>query len=174
MVFALDPDAQGKTVWQQHVGGSGPGGILWGPAVDGDHVYAATSAFNRSNPDASGGIAALDLSSGNTLWTTAPPSCGQRTPCKPAQSAAVTEIPGVVFSGTMDGQLRAYSTADGKIIWEYNTAQEYQTVNGVKANGGSMSNAGPTVVGGMVFANSGYSHHGAVIPGNVLLAFSAE
>ena len=37
-----------------------------------------------------------------------------------------------------------------------------------------MSNAGPTVVGGMLFANSGYSHHGGVIPGNVLLAFSLD
>jgi polyvinyl alcohol dehydrogenase (cytochrome) len=74
----------------------------------------------------------------------------------------------------MDGQLRAYSTADGKIIWEYDTAHDYETVNGVKANGGSISNAGTTVVGGMVFTNSGYSHHGGVIPGNVLLAFSAE
>ncbi len=86
----------------------------------------------------------------------------------------MTGIPGVVFSGTMDGQLRAYSTRDGKIIWEYDTVRDYETVNGVKANGGSMSNAGPTVVGGMVFTNSGYSHHGGVIPGNVLLAFSVE
>jgi hypothetical protein len=41
----------------------------------------------------------------------------------------------------------------------------------VKANGGSMANAGATVVNGMVYVNSGYSHHGAIIPGNVLLAF---
>ena len=95
-------------------------------------------------------------------------------PCKPTQAAAVTGIPGAVFSGTMDGQLRAYSTRDGKIIWDYDSARTYETVNGVKANGGSMSNAGATVVGGMVYVNSGYSHHGGVIPGNVLLAFSVE
>ena len=47
-------------------------------------------------------------------------------------------------------------------------------MNGVKANGGSMSNAGAAVVGGMLFVHSGYSHHGAIIPGNVLLAFAPE
>jgi polyvinyl alcohol dehydrogenase (cytochrome) len=79
-----------------------------------------------------------------------------------------------VFSGTMDGWLRAYSAQDGKVLWEYDTARDFPTVNGVNANGGSMSNAGPTVVGGMLFVNSGYSHHGGIIPGNVLLAFSPE
>ena len=147
---------------------------MWGPAIDGENVYAAIAYFDRANPNASGGITALDIGSGRTVWSTPPPPCGERTPCKPAQAAAVTGIPGVVFSGTMDGQLRAYSTRDGKIIWEYDTVRDYETVNGVKANGGSMSNAGPTVVGGMVFTNSGYSHHGGVIPGNVLLAFSVE
>ena len=74
----------------------------------------------------------------------------------------------------MDGRLRAISTTDGQILWEYDTAQEHPTVNGVKAKGGSMSKAGPTVVGGMLFVNSGYSHHGGIIPGNVLIAFSVE
>ena len=37
-----------------------------------------------------------------------------------------------------------------------------------------MSNSGPTVVGGILFVNSGYSHHGGIIPGNALLAFSPE
>jgi polyvinyl alcohol dehydrogenase (cytochrome) len=74
----------------------------------------------------------------------------------------------------MDGRLRALSARDGKTLWEYDTARDYETVNGVKANGGSMSNAGATIVDRMVFVNSGYSHHGAIIPGNVLLMFSVE
>ena len=147
---------------------------MWGPAVDGQNVYAANSHFDGSNPDASGGITAFDLASGRAIWSVRPPMCGERTPCKPSHAAAVTAIPGVLFSGTMDGRLRALSTRDGKTLWEYDTAREFQTVNGVKANGGSMSNAGPTVVGGMVFTNSGYSHHGGIMPGNALLVFSAE
>ena len=70
--------------------------------------------------------------------------------------------------------MRGYSTADGKIIWDYDTAHEYQTVNGVKAKGGSINNGGPAIVGGMLFTNSGYSHHSGVIPGNVFLAFFIE
>jgi hypothetical protein len=86
------------------------------------------------------------------------------SPANPSLAAAITVTPGVVFSGTMDGQLFAYSAQTGKIIWQFNTARDYITVNGVKANGGSMSNAGPTVVDGMLFSNSGYSHHGGVTP----------
>jgi polyvinyl alcohol dehydrogenase (cytochrome) len=100
--------------------------------------------------------------------------CANKDACKPSQAAAVTLIQGVAFSGTMDGRLRAYSTRDGAVLWEYDTAREFATVNGVKGNGGSMSNSGPTIVDGMLYVNSGYSHHGGILPGNVLLAFSKE
>ena len=174
-VYAFDPDDEGRIIWQESNGkGATSGGVMWGPAVDDDNVYAANAYFNRSEPDATGGIMAFDLVSGRTIWSVPPLSCAERTPCKPSHSAAVTAIPGVLFSGTMDGRLRALSTQDGKTLWEYDTARDFQTVNLVNANGGSISNAGATVVGGMVFANSGYSHHGGVIPGNVLLAFSVE
>jgi len=93
---------------------------------------------------------------------------------QPRQAAAVTVIPGVVFSGSNDGRIRAYSTKDGKILWEYDTVQEFTAVNGVKAKGGSINNGGPAVAGGMLFTNSGYSHHSGIIPGNVLLAFSPD
>ncbi len=83
----------------------------------------------------------------------------------------MTLIDGVAFSGTMDGRLRAFSTRDGRVLWEYDTARDFVSVNGVKANGGSMSNSGPAIVDGMLFVNSGYSHHGGILPGNVLLAF---
>jgi polyvinyl alcohol dehydrogenase (cytochrome) len=80
----------------------------------------------------------------------------------------------MVLSATWDGRLQAFSSQSGTLLWEYETAHEFQTVDGVKANGGSMSNAGATVVGGMVFTNSGYSHHGGLVPGNVLLAFGID
>ena len=68
----------------------------------------------------------------------------------------------------------AYSADTGKILWRFNSVQDYSTVNGVTANGGSMSNSGATIVDGMLYVQSGYSHHGAIIPGNVLLAFSVN
>jgi polyvinyl alcohol dehydrogenase (cytochrome) len=179
IIWALDPDRQGKIVWQQQVGkGTSGGGVLWGIAVnsekDNERVYVPNGFFDPKDRDASGGMAAIALKDGHAIWSTPNPPCGDRKTCKPSHPAAVTAIPGVVFSGTMDGRLRAYAAQDGKVLWEYDTARDFSTVNGVKANGGSMSNAGPSVVGGMLFVNSGYSHHGGIIPGNALLAFSPE
>ena len=175
VIFGFDPDAGGKIVWERRVAqGSSSGGVFWGSATDGTNIYAANADFIADNPAASGGMNAVDLRTGAVVWSVPGAGCANRTPCKPAQNAAVTAIPGVVFSGTMDGRLRAYSTLDGAVLWEYDTAREFTTVNRVPANGGSMSNGGAAIVGGMLFVNSGYSHHGGILPGNVLLAFSVE
>jgi polyvinyl alcohol dehydrogenase (cytochrome) len=85
----------------------------------------------------------------------------------------VTAIPGVVFSGSDDGHLRAYATEDGRVLWDFDTVREYQTANGVPGKGGSLDGAGPVLVGGMLFVNSGYARNGG-IAGNVLLAFVPE
>jgi polyvinyl alcohol dehydrogenase (cytochrome) len=175
VIFGFDPDARGKIVWEQRVArGSSGGGVFWGSATDGANIYAANADFLADTPAASGGMYAVDLRTGKVVWSVPGAGCAGKMPCKPSQVAAVTLIPGAVFSGTMDGRLRAYSTRDGKVLWEYDTAREFTTVNNVKANGGSMSNAGPAIVDGMLYVNSGYSHHGGILPGNVLLAFSPE
>ena len=148
--------------------------MLWGIAGDSERVYVPNGFFDPKSPDSAGGMAAIGLTDGHAIWSASNPLCGNRKPCKQSHPAAVTAIPGFVLSGTMDGWLRAYAAQDGKVLWEYNTARDFPTVNGVNANGGSMSNAGPTVVRGMLFVNSGYSHHGGIVPGNALLAFSAE
>ena len=85
----------------------------------------------------------------------------------------MTAIPGAVWSGAEDGHLRGYSSLDGKVIWDYDTAHEYQTVNGVAGRGGALDVAGPVVAGGMLFAVSGYPARGG-LPGNVLLAFGLD
>jgi len=85
----------------------------------------------------------------------------------------VTAIPGVVFSGSLDGHLRAHSASDGKVIWDYDTVRDYQTVNGVKASGGAIDGPGPVIANGTVLVNSGYTRFGG-IPGNVLLAFATD
>jgi len=107
------------------------------------------------------------------VWETpAPRACKTRDRCSPAQSAAVSAIPGVVFSGAIDGHLRAYSTTDGSIIWDVDTAQTYETTNGVPARGGSLNVAGPAISGGTIIINSGYVQNG--MPGNALLAFTVD
>ena len=77
----------------------------------------------------------------------------------------------VVFSGAMDGHLRAYSTIDGKILWDYDTAKDFRTVNQVQGAGGSLQAGGATIVNGVVYVNSGGAQGE---PGNVLLAFSVN
>jgi polyvinyl alcohol dehydrogenase (cytochrome) len=69
--------------------------------------------------------------------------------------------------------MRAYAASDGKIIWDFNTAQDFATVNGITAKGGSMDGPGPVVAGKMLLVPSGYAAWGG-LPGNVLLAFTVE
>jgi polyvinyl alcohol dehydrogenase (cytochrome) len=82
-------------------------------------------------------------------------------------------MPGAVFSGAVNGHFRAYSTKDGSILWDFDTAVEFDTVNKVKAHGSSIDGAGPAIAHGMVYTNSGYGSLGGA-PGNVLLAFSVD
>src|SRR5262249_59362701 len=123
------------------------------------------------DPRSGGGLFALKLATGERVWTTPHPGCGDRAGCSPAQSAAVTVIPDVVFSGSVDGHLRAYSTSDGHILWDVDTARDYQTVNGVKANGGGNRGPRPGIVGGRLCLHSGYGLFGGA-PGNHLPALS--
>ena len=188
-VHGVDPDRKGEILWQTKVGRGGAlGGLQWGSASDGKNVYAAVSDITflappkpvegqrprRSvDPEIGGGLFAIDIATGVKVWTAPKNACGDRPNCSPAQSAAVTAIPGVVFSGGVDARLRAYSAQDGSVIWEFDTAREFTTVNGITTKGGSMDGPGPIIVNGMVFVGSGYGAWGG-LPGNVLLAFSVD
>src|SRR6185437_11075736 len=114
----------------------------------------------RLNPRAGGGLFAINPATGDIVWKTPHPGCGDRAGCSPAQSAAVTAIPGIVFSGGLDGHLRAYSGEDGRIVWDVDTKTEYRTVNGVAARGGSIDGPGAVVVDGTLYVSSGYSFFG--------------
>jgi polyvinyl alcohol dehydrogenase (cytochrome) len=178
MVHAVDPDREGEILWQVRAGQGGiVGGIEWGPAADSQNLYVAVSDIAlgaQPDPKTGGGLLALQQADGKQIWRAAPTACpSDRTGCSPGQSAAVTVIPGVVFSGSLDGHLRAYSTTDGRVIWDYDTVREFTTVNGAAGRGGAINGPGPTVAGGMLFVNSGYGFLGQM-PGNVLLAFSPE
>jgi polyvinyl alcohol dehydrogenase (cytochrome) len=185
MVSAVDPDANGKLLWQARAGKGSPlGGIEWGMASNGNLLFAAVSDIGfahspvpgKLNPDpkVGGGLSAFSVSSGKLVWKAAPVlACGGRNNCSPAQSAAITAIDGAVFSGALDGHIRAYSSKDGAVLWDFDTVRAFQTVNGVPGNGGSMDVAGPVIADGMVFVNSGYPQFGGT-QGNVFLAFGTE
>jgi polyvinyl alcohol dehydrogenase (cytochrome) len=173
MIYALDPGDQGQVLWQVQAGTGGLlGGIEWGMAAGNGILYAALSDWVPGRPGAGGGLSAFQIATGERLWHTPPPdpACKDRRGCSAAQMAPVTLAGEVAFSGSMDGHLRAYSAKEGKILWDFDTLREFETVNGVKGSGGSFSAAGPVVVDGMVFVQSGYSALGGM-PGNLLLAF---
>ena len=190
MVHAMDPEAEGELLWQTRAGAGGlRGGSQWGSAADAERVYVAISDVEiltvadpaapggrriALDPKKGGGLHAIDLKSGSVVWSAKPATCpAAQAFCSPAQSAAVTAIPGAVFSGSLDGHMRAYSSADGSVIWDVDTAREFPTVNGKPARGGSIDATGAAVAGGLVFVTSGYDQFGGM-PGNVLLAFSVD
>jgi len=173
MVHALDPDKQGAVVWQTRVGqGSGLGGA-WGGALDGQNGYFGVGDYQSPAP---GGVRAVNLATGAITWSAPPPQprlCEGTPRCNASQGGATTAIPGAVFAVSLDGGLRAYSTADGKILWQFDTNKEFDTVNGVKGTGASIDGSPLVIGGGMVFVNSGYGGI-AARTGNVLLAFGVE
>jgi polyvinyl alcohol dehydrogenase (cytochrome) len=180
VVHALDPDDGGKILWQTRIGKGGPlGGSEWGSAADEDRIYVANSDVRFKRDGAlqlestqGGGLFGLDLATGKVAMEVAPVACGDRPQCSPALSAAVSLIPGVVFSGSVSGFLRAYAATDGKLLWEFDTARDFKAVNGVAAHGGAIDGPGPVIAGGMVYTNAGYGQWSG-IAGNVLLAFEA-
>jgi polyvinyl alcohol dehydrogenase (cytochrome) len=182
ILHALDPDRDGKVMWQTKLGKGGVfGGIQWGPAADGDTAYAAISDLGLiaapegviPDPKMGGGLHAVQIATGEKLWSVMPAGPCEKHRCSPAQSAAITAIPGAVFSGSLDGHIRAYASKDGAILWDFDTAKDFETVNKVAAKGGSLDGPGPVVVDGMLLVNSGYAFFNGM-PGNVLLAFTAQ
>jgi len=175
-LYALNPN-DGSLKWKIEVGPGGiVGGIEWGFAVDSNKAYVAIAGAWELGPGEAGSISAINLNTGKIVWKTGPSKtvCNGIEKCNTGQLAAVTALDGVVFSGSLDGHLRAYDSETGKIIWEYNTLNTYSTVNGVKAVGGSINGPGPAIAQGHVYVNSGYGMWNMWIPGNALIALSVN
>jgi len=181
IVYGFDPDLGGKLVWQTRVGHGGAlGGVEWGMAAS-DHVLFAAVSDVGSPPARGGkpGLNALSFDKGATLWhVDAPkPVCTKPGRCSNGFSAAVTAVPGAVFSGAQDGHIRAFAAKDGALLWDFDTAaQPYQPINvDEPVRGGTIDATGATVGRGVVYVESGYGGFGAANGGMaVLLAFSVD
>jgi polyvinyl alcohol dehydrogenase (cytochrome) len=164
IAVALDPNDNGKVLWRTQLWEGTPpradGLVVFGGTADGKRVY-----YPLQRPG--GGLKALEIDSGKVEWT-AEIKADQR-----GQIGAASSIPGIVFTGAWDGILRAVD-ADGNVVWSYDTHRDFETVNGVRANGGSLGSPGPTIVNGMVYVSSGYVGVQNGFPGNVVLAFGVE
>ena len=172
VVYALDPDDGGKVLWQKRVGpGSMGGGVEWAIAANASSVFVPIANHADSS------LSALQISDGATIWHDPAPkgecSWGMKG-CSGTEAAAISVIPGAVFSGAADGHLRAYSTRDGSLLWDFDTAaKSYNAVNGVAAHGGALMIEGPTIANGMLYVNSGEGRFNGH-RGNALIAFSVD
>lgn len=193
-VWALDPDDNGKVIWNERLSGGTPvGGIHWGMSVVGDKLFVPIAdpewSIAQWEYEPLAGMVALDITTGSVLWrhesrrgcfirldeydvnTGAQkvpwPSCPQYY----GHSGAAFGLDDMVLAGTLNGKLQAFDPETGSIIWEHDTKRPYETLNGVDGHGGSIDNAGAVVVGnGHMVVQSGYSYINQM-PGNVVLVF---
>jgi polyvinyl alcohol dehydrogenase (cytochrome) len=173
-VYGLDPDDRGRILWMTELApGSSHGAILWGLASEAQRSFVAVAGYDMTTGKGPGALVALDNTSGKVLWRTPAPAlpCGWGSVnCSQAQIGAVSAIPGVVFSGAMDGRIRAYDSGTGAVLWEFDTGHEFPAVNGALARGGAIDYGAQTIAYGMLFVQSGSMRQ----PGNALLAFSVD
>jgi polyvinyl alcohol dehydrogenase (cytochrome) len=190
-ITAVDPDKHGEVVWVAQAGDElGAPNDGFGGAFDGE-LYFKPLPFSSQ----SGAMSAIRAADGQRVWYTLVPrpagcppvptgrgggggggGAGQNPAmlkCNAGNWAGATAIQGAVFTGSRNGVMRAFSSKDGHIIWEYDTDKPFDTVNGSTGHGGGFGGPGPTVVDGMVLVGSGYAILGGA-PGNVLLAFGLE
>jgi polyvinyl alcohol dehydrogenase (cytochrome) len=186
MLYALDPDAQGKVIWKHSFGaGSVIGGIHWGLAFDGARVFVPMNTFPGADGKDPGEVAALHavaVDSGKVLWSYYPqPDCSGDRKLRVKTCASVTGltgapavIAGAVVEGSADGFLRAFDANTGELLFQFDTTQPLTTANGVPGTGGALDNASIVAANGYLFVNSGYGIIGGQSPGNLFLAFHVK
>lgn len=174
-ILALDPDRDGEVLWRHNLTGKVQGdspagsttgraarasGVLWGGAIGEQASYFGLTG---------GGVAAVRTADGQRLWLSPLVEPGASI----SHGAATTATPDLVFVGGTDGKLSALSARDGSLLWQYDTRQDFQAVNGVPTRGGSISSGGAVIVGGRVYVGSGYGVLGGTT-GNAVLAFGLD
>jgi polyvinyl alcohol dehydrogenase (cytochrome) len=171
--WALNP-ATGAVVWQAQAGPGGAlGGIEWGTATDGKHIFIEEANGGHApttitTPDGtkttitSGFFTALNAATGKTDWQVPDPQGGNTM-----DDSFVSSANGVMYAGSAAAagtNMYALDANTGQVLWSY-------------ASGGAEF-AGASIVGGTVYWGSGY-HTGSVGLGyngdnNKLYAFTLD
>ena len=178
MVFGMDPDNGGKTIWSARAGMGGyNGGIHWGMSSNGETLFvgiADTPGHHMTVGPPRHGVHAVDSVTGEPIWSMIEEKlCEEReTRCFPSASSPLTATEELVFAGSLDGTMRIYSAKTGALIWGFDTLTEFDTVNGVPASGGAIDSAGVVLIDNKFIVNSGYDKF-RLQPGNALLVFEA-
>ncbi|MGH8036595.1 MAG: outer membrane protein assembly factor BamB [Stenotrophomonas sp.] len=103
----FEPTAKVDRIWSANVGkGEGRIGVRQGPVVADGRVYAAAIY---------GGVHALDLQTGKTIWTYQPAKVKKQDKLRLSGGPGVGE--GLVVIGTLDGQVIALDANDGSEKW---------------------------------------------------------
>ena len=179
MVFAMDPDDNGSIIWQKRVGRGGKkGGVHWGMTIDDDSIFVPIADLPEKIPSQFSpmpGIHALRIKDGSKEWyRPALPVCeDEKYHCYPSVSAAPSRVGSMIITGSMNGIIEIISTKDGNLLWSFDTAMQFKTINQISANGGSIDSNGPIIAGNHLIATSGYDIYGQ-LTGNILLVFSIE
>ncbi|WP_299596643.1 PQQ-binding-like beta-propeller repeat protein [uncultured Microbulbifer sp.] len=192
-VFGINPD-NGQLVWNTRIGAGGTyGGVHWGFAIDDqrDLVYVPVSdktgpkterVFDflagtgsgelQNSPNATPGLYAIDINTGNIVWQNSADFWSARDSknYKPVISGNPVVIDGVVFTGTLSGYVMAFDADNGNVLWTQDTVFDRMGTNGVMGNGGAIDANWPIVAGNMLFTDSGY-RAGAGGQGNMLQAY---
>ncbi|TQM00850.1 polyvinyl alcohol dehydrogenase (cytochrome) [Actinoallomurus bryophytorum] len=180
-IFHAFDAASGKILWQTQLSVMDPDkpdpgdvGVQWGSSFDGKRLYAATW---RANP---GMLYALDPATGHILWKTPAPEDGCTTGgaaaspdmCLRAFTPAVSSTPGLIYEGSYSGKMYIFSSANGKLLWQFDAVQDFQGVNGIPGRGiGISGNGGAVIVDGMMYVQAGYYPYYPSDKGYTLLAF---
>lgn len=176
-VWALDADT-GELVWNTKLSpGSALGGVHWGTAVV-DNVLVVPIADPWQIKDHNPGVFGLDIATGEVLWEQKGTNDCEGLAllnlgncARPHRfSAATSSVGDIAFAGSLKGTVYAIDAADGEILWEYQTNQEFESVNGIETKGGAIDNPGVVIAGSQVMVLSGYGMFGQE-GGNALLMF---
>ncbi len=168
IVYSLDPDS-GTVNWARQLGiGSKLGGVHWNMAVDDEKVYVGIADKSpepvdpESELDASErpGVYALDLGTGEVVWSAHPTHTFEGETVNSAYSASIAVTNDLVFAGSLDGVLRAFHKDDGTELWSFDTAVGVVGVDGERGHGGTVDSAGPVIADDTVLLNSGYAVFG--------------
>lgn len=173
-VYAMDP-LTGAEVWRTRIGRGGYlGGVHWGLAVDESRglLYVPISdipAGPLEPVSPAPGMHAVNLEDGTIRWSHHV-DVSDLDGFWPGLSAGIIATQDLVVAGDLAGKVAAYSADDGRILWEFDTAQTFAGTNGVAATGASIDAHGPLIVDDLLIVSSGYGGVG-MQGGNALLVF---
>lgn len=176
MVFGMDPDDGGKTLWSARAGMGGyNGGVHWGMSSNGEKLFvgiADTPGHHMTVGPPRHGVHAFDAETGEPLWSTIEDMLCEElnARCFPSASSPLTATDDLIFAGSLDATMRVYSSRTGALMWSFDTLTAFETVNGVPASGGSIDSAGAVLIDNKFIVNSGYDKF-RLQPGNALLVF---